>query len=222
MLIVEHFSSFWKHVALKVYGRQGRIIRTPSAQKMETLEAILGHLRNLNKPNFLLFLDVQDPVSLKGAATLVKSMGMVDQVYLKFFAKQAIDSARYPLNDTDHKEICLQYAQDHNINGLNIVPQINDGMLAFVGKQAYIDVFQRRLTVKEYLSCWIDAQHAFGDLEAAMVPVISASVPFRNEAAHDAARDALLLASNHGRKRMTIIPNPDAGRNVDAVCRLYK
>ncbi|UJO21532.1 uncharacterized protein CLAFUR5_09264 [Fulvia fulva] len=195
IFINQHFADFWNLVPLKVYGRQGKIIKPDGAQKMEFLEAMLGHLKNLDKPNFMLILDIQDPGTFKTAAGLVKKTGTSKQVYLKFFAKKAIDSTNHKLNQKDHKATCLQYAKDNGFDGLQVIPQINDGELTIVNNKAYLDVFQYRFLVTEYLSCWFDAQRAF-NTGAAIVPIVSASVPFQNNPAHQAGQDALLWASD--------------------------
>ncbi|THY02980.1 hypothetical protein D6D03_04747 [Aureobasidium pullulans] len=99
--------------------------------------------------------------------------------------------------------------------------RINDGELHFEGKTAYLNVFNTKLSVREYLQCWADAQKAHSGNGAALMPIVSASVPANNEVAFNTARDTLAWAKSAGRKIMSILPNPDAGRIINTQCTLW-
>lgn len=134
-----HSTEYWNHTQLKVYGRNGRIVNQPDGvQKLETLDAMLDHFKNLNAPKFWLFLDIQDPTILRSAGALVKKHRLDKLVFLKFFASKAIDSTTYHYNGAN---ICYQYARWNNLAGLQIVPQINDGELTYANGRAYLNVF---------------------------------------------------------------------------------
>lgn len=53
------------------------------------------------------------------------------------------------------------------------------------------------------------------------MPIVSASVPANNEVAFNTARDTLAWAKSAGRKTMSILPNPDAGRIINTQCTLW-
>ncbi|TIA08298.1 hypothetical protein D6C81_09146 [Aureobasidium pullulans] len=116
---------------------------------------------------------------------------------------------------------CYQYARKNHLSDLQIIPQINDGELHFEGKTAYLNVFNTKLSVREYLQCWADAQKAHSGNGAALMPIVSASVPANNEIASNTARDTLAWAKSAGRKTMSILPNPDAGRIINTQCTLW-
>jgi glycerophosphoryl diester phosphodiesterase len=68
-----HSTKYWDLTQLKAYGRNGRIInQTDGVQKLETLDAMLGHFKDLiiNAPKFWLFLDIQDPTILPLAGAI--------------------------------------------------------------------------------------------------------------------------------------------------------
>lgn len=212
--------SFWNHKTLKVYGGEGHILPsvTAGAQKMESLDDMLQHYKNLNSAQFSLFLDIQDPVIMTKAAALVKKYALDDKVLLKFFAKKAIDSSKYKYNGAT---TCHQYAVDHGLSGLRIVPQFNDGEMTFKNNKGYIQVFQTELSVEDYLSCWSAAQTSFGVRSAARLDMVSASVPYGNQVAYDTSKAALDWAKAHGRRTVSIQPNPDAGRKVGNACQFW-
>lgn len=210
-------AGFWNGKELKTYGRNGQIVRPDGVQKLDTLDAMLAHFKNLNSPTFRLYLDIQDPTILRISGTLVKKHQLDDKVFLKFFSTKAINSANYKYAGA---ATCHQYAQDNNLSGLQIVPQINDGELTIEGGKAFISVFQTKLTVSDYLSCWAAAQQGFGNT-AARISMVSASVPYNNMVAYNAAKEALDWAKSHGRQTMSILPNPDAGRTISGSCRFW-
>ncbi|THY51065.1 hypothetical protein D6C97_06821 [Aureobasidium pullulans] len=66
-----------------------------------------------------------------------------------------------------------------------------------------------------------NAQKAHSGNGAALMPIVSASVPANNEVASNTARDTLAWAKSAGRKTMSILPNPDAGRIINTQCTLW-
>ena len=211
-------ASSWIGTGLKTFGRNGRIVPADGAQKLESLDAMLSHFKNLNNPKFWLILDIQDPIIFSRAAAAVNSQGLSATVFLKFFATKAINSQGITYNGAN---TCYQYARQNNLGGLQIIPQINDGELHFEGQNAYLNVFNTKLSVREYLQCWADAQKAHSGNGAALMPIVSASVPANNEIAFNTARDILAWAESAGRKTMSILPNPDAGRIINTQCTLW-
>lgn len=103
---------------------------------------------------------------------------------------------------------------------MKIIPQINDGELDIdENDDVGLNVFQTRLSTDHYLQCWADAEAQHPD--AAKMPIVSASVPADNIRATNAAQAVIEWARAHGRKTMTIIPNPDAGRLISGKCQLF-
>ncbi|THW92229.1 hypothetical protein D6D15_03320 [Aureobasidium pullulans] len=149
ILVKSRPANSWIGTGLKAFGRNGRIVPADGAQKLETLDSMLSHFKNLNNPNFWLILDIQDPVIFSRAAAAVNAH------------------------------------------------------------------------VREYLQCWADAQKAHSGNGAALMPIVSASVPANNEVAFNTARDTLAWAKSAGRKTMSILPNPDAGRIINTQCTLW-
>ncbi|MGR6331029.1 glycerophosphodiester phosphodiesterase family protein [Sphingomonas sp. XXL09] len=226
-----HFSAhnynFWTNVELKNYGRNARLIHnstvTGDVSHLQNLDSLIYNLKSfraqvLNDPNFMIVLDVQDPTIFKLAAGIIKKNNLGHLFYLKFFASKALyNTTQFSYNGAD---TCYVYAKANNLTGLNIIPQINDGELDIdEDDDAGINAFQTRLTPDQYLQCWADAQAQHAD--AAKMPIVSASVPADKPGARAAAGDAISWAHAHGRKTMTIVPNPDAGRLVNGVCKLY-
>jgi len=211
-------SRTWSGTGLKTFGRNGRTIQPDGAQKMETLDAMLSHFKNLNQPNFWLILDIQDPVILSRAGSLVKKYNLGSSVFLKFFATKAINSEGVTYNGND---TCYRYARENNLDGLQIILQFNDGELAISGQSYTINVFNTQLTVQAYLTCWADAQKAHAGNGAALMPIVSASVTANNDVAYLAAQAIFAWARSEGRKTMSILPNPDAGRNINGQCTLW-
>ena len=218
-------TEYWNLTQLKAYGRNGRIVnQTDGVQKLETLDAMLGHFKDLiiSAPKFWLFLDIQDPTILRLAGALVQKYGLSASVLLKFFATKAIDSTNYPYNGAD---TCYRYARDNNLSDLQIIPQINDGELTYANERAYINVFQTTLSVSSYLQCWADAQKAHSGNGAGLMPMVSASVPSKNKLnyqfAYQAALEAMNWAGANGRLKISIIPNPDAGRLSNGQCTFW-
>ncbi|TIA49172.1 hypothetical protein D6C79_03726 [Aureobasidium pullulans] len=208
----------WIGTGLNAFGRNGRIVPADGAQKLETLDSMLSHFKNLNNPNFWLILDIQDPIIFSRAAAAVNAHGLSRTVFLKLFATKAINSKGIKYNGAN---TCYQYARKNHLSDLQIIPQINDGELHFEGETAYLNVFNTKLSVREYLQCWADAQKAHSGDGAALMPNISASVPANNEVAFNTARDTLAWAKSAGRKTMSILPNPDAGRIINRQCTLW-
>jgi hypothetical protein len=163
-------------------------------------------------------LDIQDPRILKLAADQVKSFGVESHFYLKFFASKGLyNTSQY---EYDGADTCYQYAKGNNLTGLNVIPQINDGELDInEDDDAGLNVFQTRLSPEHFLQCWADAQSQHAD--AAKMPIVGASVPADNVSATSAAYSVIRWAQSHGRKTMTIIPNPDAGRLISGRCQLF-
>lgn len=222
-----HDYNFWTNVNLKNYGRNAQLVHnsrvTGDVSHLQNLDSMLYNLKTfraqvLNDPNFMVVLDVQDPLILKLAAGIIKKYNVGNHFYLKFFARKALyNTPQYRYNGAD---TCYVYAKDNNLTGLNIIPQINDGELDIdEDDDAGIVAFQTRLTVEQYLQCWSDAQAQHAD--AAKMPIVSASVPADKPGATAAAGDAMSWARAHGRKTMTIVPNPDAGRRVNGTCELF-
>lgn len=211
-------ASSWIGTGLKTFGRNGKIVQPDGAQRMETLDAMLSHFQNLNKPNFWLILDIQDPVILSGAGALVKKYGLSSTVFLKFFATKAINSQGITYNGDN---TCYQYALSNNLQGLQIIPQFNDGELTISGNSYTINVFNTQLTVEAYLNCWANTQRAHAGNGAALMPLVSASVPANNAVAYKAAQAVFAWAKSNGRKTMSILPNPDAGRIIGTQCTLW-
>lgn len=223
----DHPSSFWGGALLKNYGRNARLIHNSSVTgdvaHIQSLYSLLNNLKNyraqiLNDRNFMVVLDIQDPRILKLAADQVKSFGVESHFYLKFFASKALyNTAQYKYNGAD---TCYEYAKGNNLTGLNVIPQINDGELDInEDDDAGLNVFQTRLSPEHFLQCWADAQSQHAD--AAKMPIVSASVPADNVSATSAAYSVIRWAQSHGRKTMTIIPNPDAGRLISGRCQLF-
>lgn len=226
-----HFSAhdynFWTNIDLKNYGRNAQLIHnstvTGDVSHLQNLDSMLYNLKSfraqvLNDPNFMVILDVQDPLILKLAAGIIKKYNVGNHFYLKFFASKALyNTSQFSYNGAD---TCYVYAKANNLTGLNVIPQINDGELDIdEDDDAGILAFQTRLNVEQYLQCWADAQAQHGD--AAKMPIVSASVPANKPGATAAAGDAISWAHPHGRKTMTIVPNPDAGRRINGTCELF-
>jgi hypothetical protein len=218
-------SDYWNLTPLKAYGRNGSIVNQPDGvSKLETLDAMLAHFKSLNAPNFWLFLDIVDPTILRLAGGLVKEYGLDNLVFLKFFVVKAINSTNYSYTGFD---TCAQYARENNLSDLQVIPQINDGELT-IGQNgvAYINVFQTTLAIADYLQCWADAQRAYSGNGAALMPMVSASVPSREtknfQPAYQAALTALTWAGANGRQKMSITTNPDAGRLVNGQCTFWR
>lgn len=222
-----HASSFWGGVRLKNYGRDGKLVHNSSVTgdvaHIQSLYSLLNNLKNfraqiLNDPDFMVVLDIQDPLILKLAADQIKNFGVGNHFYLKFFARKALyNTPEYQYNGAD---TCYVYAKNNNLTGLKIIPQVNDGELDInEDDDAGLDVFQTRLSTDHYLQCWADAEAQHAD--AAKMPIVSASVPADNPRATTAAQAVIAWARTHGRKTMTIVPNPDAGRLISDKCQLF-
>ncbi|CZT19265.1 uncharacterized protein RCC_05111 [Ramularia collo-cygni] len=209
---------FWNQKPLKVYGRGGRIIQSAVEQKLESLEDMLGHLRDLGKPDFKLFLDIQSPLVFRTSAALVKKHKMEDQVLLKFFAKRALDSNKYNYTGP---ETCVHIAQQEGFQDLQIIPQFNDGEMTVSNEEVFIDVLDTRLSIPQYLNCW----HVASNASIIRMPMVATSVPRSipsNTPFTDAAVQALTWASSHDLQRMAIGPNPSVGRFIGSTCTYYK
>ncbi|TIA40494.1 pectin lyase-like protein [Aureobasidium pullulans] len=174
-----------------------------------------------NKTAIAVFENAQNVFGLSEgtliAAAAVNAHDLSRTVFLKFFATKAINSKGIKYNGAN---TCYQYARKNHLSDLQIIPQINDGELHFEGEIAYLNVFNTKLSVREYLQCWADAQKAHSGNGAALMPIVSASVPANNEVAFNTARDTLAWAKSAGRKTMSILPNPDAGRIINTQCTL--
>lgn len=92
ILVKSRPANSWIGTGLKAFGRKRRIVPADGAQKLETLDSMLSHFKNLNNPNFWLILDIQDPVIFSRAAAAVNAHGLSRTVFLKFFATKAINS----------------------------------------------------------------------------------------------------------------------------------
>ncbi|TCP65631.1 hypothetical protein [Sphingomonas sp. PP-CE-1G-424] len=222
-----HNYAFWTNVDLKNYGRNAQLVHntrvTGDVSHMQNLGSLIYNLKSfraqvLNDPNFMIILDVQDPLILELAAGIIKQNNLGSHFYLKFFASKALyNTPQFKYNGAD---TCYTYAKANNLTGLNIIPQINDGELDIdEDDDAGILAFETRLTPAQYLQCWADAQAQHPD--AARMPIVSASVPANKPGAKAAAGDTISWAHAHGRKTMTIVPNPDAGRLVNGTCQLF-
>lgn len=222
-----HPSATWNNVYLKNYGRNAQLINntrvTGDIAHIQSLYSLLNNLRNfrnqiLTDAGFMVVLDIQDPKILKLAADQIKAFGVQNHFYLKFFASKALyNTPQYRYNGAD---TCYVYAKDNNLTGLNIIPQVNDGELDFgENDDGGINAFQTRLPISQYMQCWADAQAQHAD--AAKMPIVSASVPANNLRATAAAHTTIRWAQTHGRKTMTIVPNPDAGRLIGGRCSLF-
>jgi len=217
----------WQHTLLKAYGRNGKLLDTPRGSDeigtwhMQSLDSMFSLLRQyrsdtLNDPNFKIILDIQDADLFPKAAQVVRNHGLQNYVYLKFFVSRALyNDPRYHGSDT-----CYQYAKEHGLSGMNIIPQINDGELDInEDDDARIAAFQTSLNVGDYLRCWADAEARHSD--AAHMPIVSASVPLDNDKATGAAAMAFTWAEETHRARMSIVPNPDVGRSGLGSCYTY-
>lgn len=89
-----HPSSFWGGVRLKNYGRDGKLVHngsvTGDVAHIQSLYSLLTNLKNfrtqiLDDPDFMIILDIQDPLILKLAADQIKNFGVEGHFYLKFF-----------------------------------------------------------------------------------------------------------------------------------------
>jgi glycerophosphoryl diester phosphodiesterase len=221
----DHSTKSWDRTPLKAYGLNGGIVhQTDGIQRLETLDAMLAHFKNLNAPNFWLILDIQNPTILRLAGALVQKYNLSTLVFLKFFATKAINSEDYYYGGNGF-DICNRYALDNNLSGLNIIPQINDGELTYANGRAYLKVFHTTLAIQDYLQCWADAQRAYSGNGAALLLMVSASVPSKNKKnykiAYQAALDAMNWAKANDRQKMSIVPNPDAGRLINGQCTFW-
>lgn len=210
---------------LKIYARNSRLVVNCNAKdpvaSLQTLDSMLSSLKRffpriVESDRFMIILDVQDHRIFKLAAESIKRYGMQNDVFLKFFASKALASGyTYAGYST-----CYQYAKNNSLLGLKIIPQINDGELsAFENDDRGIWAFGKTLPIPTYLSCWADAEKNHSD--APRMPIVSASVPADNPKATDGAFRAVLWTKLAGRKFMTIVPNPDAGRRISGQCRLF-
>lgn len=223
-------ASSWDSTLLKAYGRDGQLMRWDQDHKndetkawdMHTLDSMFTLIKRyrpdvLNDKDFKIILDVQDADVFEKAAKVVVNHGLSEYVYLKFFVSRAL------WNNTSYNgsSTCYEYALQHGLSYLKIIPQINDGELDInEDDEAGINAFKTRLSVHDYLQCWSDAQALHSD--AAKMYIVSASVPKDNEKATRAAATALHWASQHHRQTMSIIPNPDAGRMTGSgSCQTY-
>ncbi|GAA0708045.1 hypothetical protein ISN75_11035 [Dyella marensis] len=225
----------WQNTKLKVYGKNGQIVNWGAdgdfSSYMQTLDGLLGYLNAnrgdiLRSRDFMIILDIQDPNILKKAGQIVQnwaSRGARNSVYLKFFASKALfNDTRYNGADT-----CYQYAWHNHLNGLKIIPQINDGELTAYSNDPEaenddrgIAAFQTWLSIPDFLGCWAGAQAQHND-NAAQMPIVSASVPWNDSNATKAAWEAINWARHNGRQTMSIVPNPDAGRREGGSCKYY-
>ena len=211
---------------LKIYGRNGKLLSNFSPDTASTVLELRDMLSRVKsrRPDiasnryFMIILDVQDNRILTAAASIVRSLQMTNNVYLKFFASKALSNeARYAYNGAD---TCYNYAKMNNLSYVKIIPQINDGELdIYDDNNLGVYAFGRTLPIDTYLQCWADAQAQHGD--AAQMPIVSASVPAQDIRATAGALQAINWAQSHGRKTMTIVPNPDAGRKISGTCRLF-
>ncbi len=210
---------------LKVYQRNSQMTvkcnDTNDVTRLQTLDSMLSSIKKkypriVESDRFMIVLDVQDHRIFKLAADSIKRYGMQNDVFLKFFASKALASGyTYAGYST-----CYQYAKNNNLLGLKIIPQINDGELsAFENDDRGIWAFGKTLPIPTYLSCWADAEKNHRD--APRMPIVSASVPADNPKATDGAYKAVRWTKLSGRKFMTIVPNPDAGRRIGGQCRLF-
>ncbi|KAI5239914.1 pectin lyase-like protein [Aureobasidium subglaciale] len=85
-------ASSWIGTGLKTFGRNGKIVNPDGPQKLETLDAMLSHFKNLNNSKFWLILDIQDPLIFSRAAALIQFYGLSHIIFIKFFATKAINS----------------------------------------------------------------------------------------------------------------------------------
>lgn len=69
------------------------------------------------------------------ACSVVRKYALDDQVFLKFFAKKAIDFSKYKYIGAS---TCHQYAVDQGLSGLRIISQFNDGEMTFKNNKGYI------------------------------------------------------------------------------------
>lgn len=210
----------WNHTPLKIYGRNSKFVGD-GAQKMETLDEMLDHYKDLIAGNggrqFDLFLDIQSPDIFTRAASAVRNKGLQDSVYLKFFATKAIDSSSYIYRSP---ETCASYAHYEGLTGLKIIPQINNGEITNVNGKPMISVFNTKLSIEDYLNCWSEAQSHYRNVAAQMTHV-SASVAANDQVAYEGAREAIHWGWSNGRETMSILPNPDAGYISNRQCTLW-
>ncbi len=212
----------WNHTPLKIYGRNSKLI-DPSPQKMETLDEMLDHYKDLIAENggkdFFLMLDIQSPELLERCADSVRSHGLQDSVYLKFFATKAIDSSSYRYKGP---ETCAAYAHYNGLTGLKIIPQFNNGEITNRNGQPVIDVFQTQLSVEDYLDCWAGAELNYRNVAASMTHV-SASVAANDQVATVGATNAINWAKNkhNNRGTISILPNPDTGFIQNRYCSYW-
>ena len=216
----------WQHTELKIYGNNGKLLNNGFHVNMQTLDGLLRQINSerddiLKSNNFMIILDIQDPNVLSKAAQIVQNWGNSgarNSVYLKFFASKGIfNDYRYNGATT-----CYDYARFHNMGGLKIIPQINDGELTpDENDDAGIAAFQTWMSVSTYLQCWADAEQQHYRNGAAHMPIVSASVPAGKEWATKGAWEAINWARHNGRKTMSIVPNPDAARRSGGSCKYY-
>lgn len=226
--INQETADHWQHTKLKIYGSHGNLVNnTFSNTTMQTLDGMLGQINSerddiLKSNKFMIILDIQDPNVLSKAAQIVQKWGNYgarNSVYLKFFASKGIfNDYRYNGATT-----CYDYARFHNMSGLKIIPQINDGELFSFSENddAGIAAFQTWMSVSTYLQCWADAEQQHWGNGAAHMPIVSASVPAGKEWATKGAWEAINWARHNGRKTMSIVPNPDASHGSGRSCKYY-
>lgn len=206
----------WSGTPLKIYGRNGFLVNNQlsSDMKMLTLSDMLDQYKasfQNNERPFMLLLDIQNSEILERAADMVRAKGLQSSVYLKFFATSAIDSSSYRYNGP---ETCAAYAHYNGLTGLNIIPQFNSGDIANNNGRPVINVFQTQLSIEEYLDCWAGAQNNFQNVAAKMTHV-AASVAANQPVQAQGSANAIRWAKSNGRKTVSILPNPDAGRVID-------
>lgn len=222
----EHDDEYWRSKKLKSYGRNADMFYPSLSGDLVHVQSLYSMFKALqaNRPeilsssNFMIILDIQSPSLFDKAAKEVRGFKLQNVVYLKFFVSKGL------WNDpkfVDKSTTCYTYEKNNNLLGLKIIPQINDGELDFEeNDEGGIKAFQTTLKINDYLDCFAAAEK--GHQDAAKMPIVSASVPANNSKATTAAYDAFQWARDNKRETMAIIPNPDAGRKVGGVCKLYQ
>lgn len=222
--INSHTAAYWTNQDLKYYTKNGEMTWTQT--HVDTLTDMLNFLKSYSgiwsNRQFKIIFDIQDPNVLLQTAIRVQSQSaaLKQHIYLKFFASKALfyrmDGRTFQYNGS---EVCYAYAAYSHLQGLNIIPQINDGELTPPESEddsATINAFGAQLYASQYLQCWADAQSQHND--AAKMSIVSASVPYGKPWATTTAQAALDWARSHGRQTMTIVPNPDTGYNGSNGC----
>jgi glycerophosphoryl diester phosphodiesterase len=84
-------ASSWVNTPLKVFGANGRIVPPTggTVPRLVTLDTLLARFKPLGGPEFWLFLDIEDPITLRSAGALVRKYALESVVFLKLQGRQS-------------------------------------------------------------------------------------------------------------------------------------